>query len=87
MVTPSQIKVCELILQWAPMTAFFWISTKGRDSCLLAYAAAVKIDQLRMGDADIGAQANTIGYRHLKTPLAIIHSLLQHYKPPGRLHH
>ena len=55
-VTPSQMKLCDEILQRAPMTAFFWISTKAPIFVSSPIAAAVEIDQVGMEDHDAFAE-------------------------------
>ena len=59
MVTPSQMKVWLEILQFLPMVAFFWISTKAPILVLSSDAAAVEIDEL--GELDVLAQLHVVG--------------------------
>ena len=50
MVTPSQTKVCDEILQRRPTTAFFWISTNVPIFVPAPIAAAVQVDEIAMVD-------------------------------------
>jgi hypothetical protein len=57
-VTPSQTKVCDEILQREPTTAFFWISTKAPIRVLVPDGATVEVDELGMVDRDVADPAS-----------------------------
>ena len=63
-VTPSQMKVCDEILQRAPTDAFFWISTNVPTRVSSPIAAAVEVDELRVRDRNLRSQRHVVGNRH-----------------------